>query len=63
MLTLVAKQAVTESQLDALGSARGQAIRDALLAAGEVELARVFMLGVKAAPVIEGHVRVELALK
>jgi hypothetical protein len=62
-LALIGKQGVTESSLDALATARADAIRDVLLAGSAVEPARVFMLGAKAAPVVDGHVRVELALK
>jgi hypothetical protein len=60
---LLAKQTVTEVELSELAHARTQAIRDALLGAGQIDAARVFVLGIKTVAVTDGKVRIELALK
>lgn len=51
------------AQLAALGTARAQAIRDALLADGKIDPARVFLAGNLAATAASGHSRVELKIK
>jgi outer membrane protein OmpA-like peptidoglycan-associated protein len=60
---LLAKQTVTEAELSELARARTQAIRDALLSSGQIDAARVFVLGTKPVAVADGKVRIELALK
>jgi hypothetical protein len=60
---LRARQPATEAELGDLARARAQAIRDALLGAGDVDPARVYLLGIKPVAAVEGKVRVELALK
>lgn len=57
------QQPATEAELGELARARTQAIRDALLGAGQVEAGRVYVLGIKPVAAVEGKVRVELALK
>jgi hypothetical protein len=57
------KQPATEAELGELARARTQAIRDALLGAGQIEAARVYVLGIKPVAAVEGKVRVELTLK
>jgi uncharacterized protein involved in outer membrane biogenesis len=57
------KQPATEAELGELARARTQAIRDALLGSGQIDAARVFVLGLKPVAAVEGKVRVELALK
>ncbi len=54
---------VAERDLEELAQARARAIQDALLASGEVDHSRLFLLGPRAAPPTEGKVRVALALK
>ncbi|HET9862896.1 MAG TPA: DUF748 domain-containing protein [Steroidobacteraceae bacterium] len=61
--TLREKQPANEAELGDLARARAQAIRDALLGAGDVDPARVFLLGIKPVAAAEGKVRVELALR
>lgn len=51
------------TQLTALGTARAQAIRDALLADGKIDPARVFLAGNLPATAANGHSRVELKIK
>jgi outer membrane protein OmpA-like peptidoglycan-associated protein len=57
------KQPATDTELGDLARARAQAIRDALLGGGQVEAARVYVLGIKPVAAVGGKVRVELALK
>ena len=52
-----------EAQLQALAQLRARAIQDALLASGQVEPARVFMLAAEAKPAEAGKVRIALSLK
>jgi hypothetical protein len=61
--TLRETQPATEAELGDLARARAQVIRDALLGSGEVQPARVYVLGIKPAAAVEGKVRVELALR
>jgi hypothetical protein len=58
-----AKQPLTDRELEALAQARARAIQDALLASGEIEPTRVFLLGATSAAPSDGKVRVALALK
>jgi hypothetical protein len=60
---LLDKQPATEAELGDLARARAQAIRDSLLGSGQIDAARVFVLGIKPVAAVEGKVRVELALK
>jgi len=60
---LAEKNPVSDAELGDLARARAQAIRDALLGAGQVEAGRVYVLGIKPVAAVEGKVRVELALK
>jgi uncharacterized protein DUF748 len=60
---LLEKQPATEAELGDLARARAQAIRDALLGSGQIDAARVFVLGIKPVAAAEDKVRVELALK
>jgi uncharacterized protein involved in outer membrane biogenesis len=55
--------APSNDELAALGQARAKAIRDALLAAGSVDPARLFLAGDLAAAADAGHSRVELKIK
>ncbi len=57
------KLEVSESDLEALGKQRSQAIQDALLASGEVEATRVFVITSDPKPPQGNVVRAELALK
>ncbi|HEX6398546.1 MAG TPA: DUF748 domain-containing protein, partial [Steroidobacteraceae bacterium] len=57
------KQPASEAELGELARARTQAIRDALLGGGQVDAARVYVLGIKPVAAPGGKVRVELALK
>jgi hypothetical protein len=57
------RQPATDAELGELARARTQAIRDALLGAGQIDAARVFVMGIKPVAAVEGKVRVELALK
>ena len=57
------RQPATEAELADLARARTQTIRDALSGAGQVDAARVHVLGIKPVAAVEGKVRVELALK
>ena len=50
-------------ELAGLGSARATAVRDALLAKGEIDPARVFLAGGQAGSVTDGQVRLELKLR
>jgi hypothetical protein len=60
---LVARIDIPDSDLDALGKARAQAIQGALLAAGTVDAARVFIVNAAPKPDSGDRVRVELSLK
>jgi len=60
---LLQKYAAGEGELSTLARARADAIRDALLGSGQVDAKRVFVLGTKPVPAVDGRVRVELALK
>jgi uncharacterized protein DUF748 len=57
------KQQVAERDLEELAQARARAIQDALLASGEIEPARVFLLGASSSPPTDGKVRVALSMK
>jgi len=58
------KHAVSDHELEQLGQSRARAIQDALLGAGTIEAARVFVLGASpAAPAENKRVRLELSLK
>jgi hypothetical protein len=50
-------------ELAALGSARATAVRDALLAKGDIDPARVFLVTGQTANASNGHVRLELKLR
>ena len=63
MAAIAEKQVVTEVDLEALAQARAHAVQDALLASGEVDPARVFILGAKETPAAGGKVRLELGLR
>lgn len=52
----------TNAELAALGSARATAVRDALLAKGDIEPTRVFLVTGQAATVMNGATRLELKL-
>lgn len=59
-----AKIPVSDSELEALGKQRAQAIQDALLGGGQIDPSRVFVIGSAPKPATEkDKVRVELALK
>jgi hypothetical protein len=61
---LAGKHPVTTEQLEALGKARAQAIPEALLAGGQVDPARVFLISSDSLPPAEGgKVKLELSLK
>ncbi|MEJ0098922.1 MAG: DUF748 domain-containing protein [Pseudomonadota bacterium] len=60
---ITTRQPITESELEELAQARARAIQDSLLGSGEIDPARVFLLGAKATPVTESKVRVALSLK
>jgi len=53
----------TNPELAALGSARATAVRDALLAKGDIEPTRVFLVTGQAGSASGGHVRLELKLR
>jgi hypothetical protein len=55
--------APSSAQLAALGTARAQAIRNALLADGKVDPARIFTATALKATAAGGHTRVELKIK
>ena len=57
------KQPASEAELGDLARARTQAVRDALLADGQIDAKRVYVLGSKPVAAVNGKVRVELALK
>jgi len=54
---------VPDADLEALGKARAQAIQDALLADGQVDPARVFIVSAAPKPASGDKVQVEMALK
>ncbi|GAC1452529.1 MAG: DUF748 domain-containing protein [Steroidobacteraceae bacterium] len=60
---LVAHIQVPDSELDALGKQRAQAIQDALLADGKVDPERVFVVNAPSKPESGARVRVEMAVK
>jgi len=61
---LLPKVEVTDSELESLGRHRAQAIQDALLADGQIDPSRVFIIGTDPKPSTErDRVRAELALK
>lgn len=53
----------SNTELAALGSARATAVRDALLAKGDIDPSRVFLVTGQAATVTNGGVRLELKLR
>ncbi len=53
----------SNAELAALGSARATAVRDALLAKGDIDPARVFLVTGQTGSAKDGHVRLELKLK
>ncbi len=57
------KQPATDVELGDLARARTQAVREALLADGQIDAKRVYVLGTKPVAAVDGKVRVELALK
>jgi hypothetical protein len=57
------RQPATDAELGELARGRAQAIRDSLLGTGQIDAARVYVLGIKPVAAVEGKVRVELALK
>jgi hypothetical protein len=63
LAALAARQPATNAELADLARARTERIRDALLGAGTVDAARVFVLGARAVAPADGLVRVELALR
>ena len=60
---ITTKQPVAERDLEELAGARAHAIQDALLGSGEIDAARVFLLGANPTPPKEGKVRLALSLK
>jgi hypothetical protein len=50
-------------ELESLAQQRARNIQDALLASGEVEAARVFLVAPGPAPAVEGRTRTALSLK
>ncbi len=61
---LLPKVTVTDADLESLGRHRAQAIQDALLGGGQIDPARVFIIGSDPKPAAErDRVRLELALK
>ncbi|MEJ0038285.1 MAG: DUF748 domain-containing protein [Gammaproteobacteria bacterium] len=60
---ITTKEPVTEREFDELAQARARAIQDALLGPGEIDPARVFLLGASAAKPTDGKVRIALSLK
>jgi hypothetical protein len=57
------KHPATTEQLEALGKSRAQSIQDALLGAGEVDAARVFLIGAESQAPGAATVKLELSLK
>jgi hypothetical protein len=61
---LLQKMPVADSELEALGKHRAQAIQEVLLGGGEIDPSRVFVIGSASKPAADkDKVRVELALK
>jgi hypothetical protein len=60
---LLARVAVTDSSLEELGKRRAHSIQDALLAGGEIDAARVFLITTAPKNATRDVVRVEMALK
>jgi hypothetical protein len=60
---LLARQPASEAELGDLARARTEAIRQALLSAGQIDPKRVYVLGAKPVAAVDGKVRVALALK
>jgi hypothetical protein len=60
---IAAKQVVGERDLEELALARAHAVQEALLASGEVDPVRVFILGAKETHATDGKVRLELGLR
>jgi hypothetical protein len=60
---LIDHMQVPDADLEALGKARAQAIQDALLGAGQVDPARVFIVNAPPKPASGDKVQVEMALK
>jgi hypothetical protein len=60
---IVAKQQPSDGDLEQLAQARAHAVQDALLGSGEIDPARVFILGANAAPPSDGKIRLALSLK
>jgi hypothetical protein len=60
---LLEKQPASEAELGELARARAESIRGALLNSGEIDAKRVFVLGIQPVAVVQGKVRVDLALK
>jgi hypothetical protein len=60
---LLARIAVPDDQLRALAQNRARAIQDALLGAGKIEPARLFLLNANPTKPDAGRVRLELSLK
>jgi hypothetical protein len=57
------KHPATTEQMEGLGKARGQSIQEALLAGGEVDPARVFLIHAESQAPDGGKVKLELSLK
>ena len=56
------KHPATTEQIEALGKARGQSIQEALLGGGEVDPARVFLIGADSQAPGAARVKLELSL-
>lgn len=63
LAALLGKQPASEAELGELARARAEAVRSALLASGEIDPKRVFVIGAKPVAPVQGMVRAELALK
>jgi uncharacterized protein involved in outer membrane biogenesis len=57
------KQPLAEDDLEALGKLRSQAVQDVLLASGEIEPSRIFVIGAKPQSGATDKVRLEMSLK
>jgi hypothetical protein len=60
---LMAKYPVSTEQLEALGKSRAQSVQEALLAGGQVDPGRVFLISSDPLPPDGGKVKLELSLK
>jgi hypothetical protein len=60
---IIAKRQPSDGDLEQLAQARAHAVQDALLGSGEIDPARVFILGANAAEPSEGKIRLALSLK